>query len=977
VGDDRLDLAGDLVRAMDGEVRFDAYTRHLYATDASMYAIEPLGVAYPRHADDVVAAVSVAAEHGVPVLPRGAGTSHCGQTVGAAVVLDFSRHLHAIEVDAESSTARVQPGAVQDELNRAAAEHGLWFAPDTSTSNRATLGGMIGNNSCGSRSARYGMTIDHVRTLEVVLADGSTAHLGPVSAAEVAARARSDSLEGRLYRDLPDLVERHRQAIADHMPPFWRRAGGYRLDRLAQDGPFDLAKFVVGSEGTLLTVTGATVDLVPVPKAVVQLMGHFTSTQRAIDATFDAMEAGAAGVELVDRFILDLARESPEHGHLVQFLDGDPDALLVVEFYGDAPAEAEAAAAALERTWQAHGHGYSVLRAATPRQQGQIRSLRKAGLGLLMASGVGRERSLAFVEDTAVDPQYLAEYTEKFAEILAGHGLRAGFYGHASAGCLHVRPFMDLTRPGEVDKLRTVAREVAQLVTSYGGVNSSEHGDGLVRSEFNPELFGERLYGAMCDVKRLFDPDNRMNPGKKVDAPPMTDNLREPALPIVVGLPTAFDFGGDTGMFDAANRCMRIGACRKSASSGGTMCPSYMATRDEEHSTRGRANALVKALGEPDPRAALAGDRLHEVLDLCLECKACKAECPLSVDMATLKSETLHARHAEHGIPLRSRIFASIRRINRLGAATAPLSNLPGRSRLLRRALQRLVGIDHRRPLPRFERESLPRWFRDRPRSGQPPTRSRVVLLADSFTSFTEPGIGRAAVELLERAGHQVRLEARGCCGRSAISKGLLDQARADARALVARLADDAHAGIPIVGLEPSCLLTLTEEYPQLLGAADPDVQAVAAQARLVEDLIVEAIDAGALELDDAADVAGRRILFHGHCHQKASVGTAASVALLQRIPGAEVEEIDAGCCGMAGSFGFETEHYELSLQIGGMRLFPAVRAEGDQTLIAATGVSCRQQIAQGTGRQGQHPITLVRAALALSTSEQPHGRRS
>jgi FAD/FMN-containing dehydrogenase/Fe-S oxidoreductase len=958
-------LAVDLQRAMEGEVRFDAYTRHLFSTDASMYAIEPLGVTFPRSADDVVAAVAVAAEHGVPVLPRGAGTSHCGQTVGAAVVLDFSRYLHRIlEVDPEARTARVQPGTVQDELNQAAAPHGLWFAPDTSTSNRATIGGMIGNNSCGSRSARYGMTIDHVRELEVVLSDASTATLGPVPRDRLAARASGDTLEARLYRELPALIDRHRAAIERDYPPFWRRAGGYRLDRLAADGPFDLARFVVGSEGTLLTVTEATVDLVPRPKAVVSLIGHFTSTPAAIAATMDAMDSGAAAVELVDRTILDLSRRSLEHAHLASFLEGDPDALLVAEFYGETPAEAEAAADVLEQRWAADGHGYAVLRASTAKQLGQMRALRKAGLGLLMAAGVGRERSLAFVEDTAVDPQHLAAYTRDFARILDEHGLRAGFYGHASAGCLHVRPFMDLRRPGEIERMRQVAREVAELVTSYGGINSSEHGDGLARSEFNPELFGEELYGAMREVKGVFDPAGRMNPGKKVDAPPMTEHLREPALPVVQPLETMFDFGGETGMFDAANSCMRIGACRKSASSGGTMCPSYMATRDEEHSTRGRANALVKALSAPDPAAALGDERLYEVLDLCLECKACKAECPLSVDMATMKSEFLHAYHAAHGTPVRARLFAGIRRLNALGSATAPLSNLPGRSALLRRLLERTVGIDHHRPLPRFQRATLPRWFRGRPRPTTPRTRGRVVVLADSFTSFTEPHIGRAAVELLELAGYQVRVEARGCCGRAAISKGLLDDARADARNLVSRLAPDAAAGIPIVGCEPSCLLTLREEHPQLLGADDPDVQVVAAQARLIEELLVEAIDDGALDLDPTAEVCHRRILFHGHCHQKASVGTASTVALLRRLPGAEVEEVDAGCCGMAGSFGFEAEHYELSLRIGGMRLFPAVEAEPAGTLIAATGVSCRQQIAHGTGRTGAHPLELLRAAV-------------
>jgi FAD/FMN-containing dehydrogenase/Fe-S oxidoreductase len=955
------DLRAALARELDGEVAFDAYTRHLFSTDASMYAIEPLGVVTPRHADDVVAAVAVAARFGVPVLPRGAGTSHCGQTVGAAVVLDLSRHLDGIvELDPEQRTARVQPGVVQDQLNRAAGAHGLMFAPDTSTANRATIGGMIGNNSCGSRSARYGMTVDHVQGLEVVLSDATSARFEPVDDAEVARRAAAPTLEGRLYRYLPRLVETHRHAIETGFPPMWRRAGGYRLDRLADADPFDLATLVVGSEGTLVTVTEATVGLVPVPRHTVGLVGHFHSTAEAIAATESAMAAGAAAVELVDRFILDLSRRSPEHAHLADVLEGDPSALLVVEFHADEAAEATAAADALQRRWRGEGYGYAVLQVDTPSQQRQIRELRKAGLGLLMASGVGRERSLAFVEDTAVDPRHLAEYTERFRDILDAHGLRAGFYGHASAGCLHVRPFMDLTAPGEIAKMHAVATEVAELVASYGGVNSSEHGDGLARSEFNRTLFGDELYEAMRQVKSTFDPDGRMNPGKVVDAPPMTEHLREPALPTPTPLPTMFDFGGPTGMFDHANRCMRIGACRKTT--GGTMCPSYRATRQEEHSTRGRANALVKALSDPAGAAALGDERLHEILDLCLECKACKAECPLSVDMATMKSEFLHAYHARHGVPLRSRLFARIRGLNRLGSATAPVSNWSTRSDLARRVLERLVGIDRRRPLPSFAAATLPRWFARRPRPDGPAPKGDVVVLADSFTSFTEPGIGRAGVRLLERAGYRVQLESGGCCGRAAISKGLLDEARASAADLVARLRPAAEAGVPIVGLEPSCLLTLRDEHPDLLG--DAATSAVAAQARLIEDLLVEAIDDGSLVVPSGGSPARRRILFHGHCHQKASVGTASTVALLERIPGAEVAVLDAGCCGMAGSFGFETEHYELSMDIGAAQLFPAVEAEDDATLVAATGVSCRQQIGHGTGRTAHHPIELLEQVL-------------
>ncbi len=664
-----LDLEQALKSAIDGEVRFDRLTRRIYATDASIYSIDPIGVVFPRTADDVAAIVDVARQFSVPVLPRGAGTSLAGQTVGNAVVLDFSRHLHAlIGIDPEARTARVQPGVVQDDLNAAAAKHGLMFAPDTSTANRATLGGMIGNNSCGSRSSRYGMTIDHVESLTVVLSDGSRATLGAVTPDEAMRRSRGDSLEARLYRDVPALAERRAEAIRTGFPPYWRRSGGYRLERLLPErGPFDLSKVVVGSEGTLAITTEATVRLVPLPEAVTGLAGHFESVAAALAAVEDALDSGAAAIELVDRTILDLARVSPLHTHLVSVLRGDPGALLWVEFYGDSPAQAAASALALEERWRRGNHGYATARATTAAELKRFREVRKAGLGLLSAAGQGNERSIAFVEDTAVDPRKLAAYTAEFAKILDGHGLRAGFYGHASAGCLHIRPFMDLGRASEVAKLRAVAEEVASLVQAYGGMNSSEHGDGIVRAEFSRRLFGDNLYEAMRELKRAFDPDNRFNPGKKVDSPSMTDSLREPSLPRALPVATAFPFPFDDGMRGAANRCVRVGACRKSAASGGTMCPSFMATRDERHSTRGRANALVDALSSPDPRAALGDDALMEVLDLCLECKACKSECPMSVDMATLKSEMLYHRHAQRGTPLSARFFGNARRLNRLG----------------------------------------------------------------------------------------------------------------------------------------------------------------------------------------------------------------------------------------------------------------------------------------------------------------------
>jgi FAD/FMN-containing dehydrogenase/Fe-S oxidoreductase len=954
------DLAVALRAAMRGDVRDDAYTRHMFSRDASMYSIEPLAVTFPRDAADVVAAVTVCAEHDVPLLPRGAGTSLAGQTVGRAVVLDTSRHMNAIlRVDVEARTAQVQPGVVQDDLNRAAARHRLLFGPDTSTGNRATVGGMIGNNSAGSGSVRYGMTIDHVQALDVVLSDGSVATLGPLDQAEVQRRAAADTLEGMLYRRLPRLLDEHRAAIGSGFPAYWRRAGGYRLDRLTASPQFDLARFVVGSEGTLVVVTEATVGLVPLPAARAIAVGHFASVADAIAATDDALSFTPSAVELIDKTILDLSRQKIEYAALGSILDGDPGALLFVTFDADTASEASAGVERLADLWQLHGHGYRTLRATTAAQQSALLKVRAAGLGLLMAASSGSRRPVAFIEDTAVDPARLPEYTARFAAVLQRHGLVAGFYGHCSVGCLHIRPFMDLTKPAEVDTMRAVAEEIRDLVAEFGGANSSEHGDGLARSEFNRHVFGDELYEAMREVKRIFDPNNRLNPGKIVDAPAMTENLRDAALPPPRPLVTKLSFGSP-GMRGAADRCMNIGVCRKGSS--GVMCPSYMATREEEHSTRGRANALVMALSTPDPQRALGDERLHDILDLCLECKACKSECPLGVDMASMKSEFLFHYQGIHGVPARARFFAAARTLNRLGSACAPLSNWITARPAVRAVMERTLGITRRRPLPHFERHTLTGWFAHRPMPNAG-DRGTVAFLADSFTTFTEPGVGIAAVELLEMAGWKVELIGEVCCGRAAISKGRLDEAARAARMLSARLAGLAKAGVPIVGVEPSCILTLKEEHLSLQpGSADAAV--VSRQVRLVDDLLVEAIDTGHLRMNPESAVAGRRILFHGHCHQKALVGTAASVQLLSRIARATVVEVDAGCCGMAGSFGFEAEHYELSMQVGGMRLFPAIEAEDDATVVAATGVSCRQQISHGTHRRARHPIELVRAAV-------------
>ncbi|MGQ0765248.1 MAG: FAD-binding and (Fe-S)-binding domain-containing protein [Gemmatimonadota bacterium] len=950
------ELGTALRKSVEGEVLFDSYSRRIYSTDASIYSIEPLGVVCPRSPEDVVAAVCVARQFGVPVLPRGAGTSLAGQTTGRALVIDFSRFMHSlVEIDPGAGLARVQPGVVQDDLNRAAAPHRLFFAPDTSTANRATIGGMIGNNSCGARSARYGMTIDHIMALDVVLSDGSRAHFSPT--VNVPQVAGDDNLAARLHSGVRRLVIDRADCIRRDMPAFWRRSGGYRLERmLPEAGPFSLANLVVGSEGTLAIVTEATVRLVEQPAAVVSVAGLFDNLEVAIEAARAAREAGASAIELIDRFILDLARQSAAHRDQVGAFSRAA-AVLFVEFSAESAQAALSAAGAFEKKWRSQG--YSTMLAGDAGGVKGFRDLRKAGLGLLTAAARGGKRSVAFVEDTAVDPDRLGDYTRRFAALLQRHGLEAGFYGHASAGCLHIRPFMDLSQPGQPELMREIAAEVLELVIEFGGMNSSEHGDGLVRSEFNRRFFGDELYETMVQLKRLFDPDGLLNPGKKVDAPLMTDNIRD----VVTSAPLPVrDHNAVENLFDAANRCARIGECRKSAGAGGVMCPSYMVTLDERHSTRGRANALVHALSGPDPEAALSEDGLHEVLDLCLECKACRSECPMSVDMAALKAQALAARYRRRGTPLAAYLFGHVRTFNRLGCATAPLSNWLIRTRLLRSFSEVVTGIDRRRPLPAFSGRDLGNWFRRR-RPG--PTRSRrgtVVFLADCFTSYSEPGIGIAAIELLERSGWSVQLRDDLCCGRSLISKGLLDSAVRRQQRLVEQLAPAVEAGCTVAGVEPSCVFTITSDLlPHV--HSDNRAAAVAARTRLADDLLADALSDGSLTAATESHAEAVKVLFHPHCHQRAASAVAGSRDILKAA--GNVEVLDAGCCGMAGSFGFEKAHYDISLAIAQSRLFPSLSSQ-PTAVVAASGVSCRHQIrsAYRPARVVEAPVTLLAAAL-------------
>jgi FAD/FMN-containing dehydrogenase/Fe-S oxidoreductase len=921
----------------------------LYRTDASIYEVEPVGLVLPRDEEDVANLVRLAAQRGVPLLPRGGGTSLAGQSVGRAVHLDFSKHMNRIlELNREEKWVRVQPGVVLDELNAFLRPHGLLFAPDVATSSRANIGGMIGNNSSGAHSLIYGKTIDHVLELKVVLADGTATCFGPVDEETYARKAALPNLEGRIYQQVRCIAREYCEEIKRRYPRVMRRVSGYNLDEFVHgDRPFDLSKMVVGSEGTLCAVVEARLNLVDLPRHTGLVACHFGDLLESLEATLEALETAPAAVEMVDKILLDQTKGSIEHAPRRRFLQGDPQALLFVEYYGDTPEELGRKMDELEARLGERNLGYALVRAGEPAEQKNMWDLRKAGLGLLMGMK-GDAKPNPGVEDTCVPVEKLPAYVRRVQALMAECGLEAEYYGHASVGVLHIRPIFSLKEPGGIQTLRLLEERMSDLVEEYGGCMSAEHGDGLARSEWIPKMFGPELVRAFEKVKDAFDPQGIMNPGKIVRAPRMDENLRYGPEYRTQKVETFFRFSEEGGFQEAVELCSGVGHCRKRLV--GTMCPSYMATLEEEHTTRGRANALRAALSGKLPDG-LSSQQLHEVMDLCLECKACKAECPSSVDMARLKYEFLAHYHQAHGYPLRARLFAQVDRLSRWGSALAPFSNWLAGSVANRWLLERLVGIDRRRRLPRFAREPFSRWF-SRRRHVRPGTQGRVVLFNDTFVEYSEPQIGMAATLILEKAGFEVLLaKGKVCCGRPLISKGFLRQAKEQARRNLEALAPYAAEGLPIVGLEPSCILSFRDDYLDLV--EDSRAPLVASRTYLLEEFLVELKQQGRLELEFAS--IPKRILVHGHCHQKALASTEATLQVLTMPSAYQAEEIASGCCGMAGSFGYEKEHYEISRQVGQERLFKVIEAAGPKVEIAAVGTSCRHQIADFTGRRARH----------------------
>ena len=964
------ELAHALRAAVSGEVLLDRASRLIYAGDASIYEMEPVAIVFPRDTGDVEAVVRLAGRRGIPVLPRGAGTSLAGQAVNHAIVLDCSRHMaQVLEVNTEERWARVQPGVVIAALNQAAAEHGLQYAIDPATQNRATIGGGIGNNSCGARSVMYGKTIDHVLSLDVVLADGTRATLGPVAGDALEAKRALRTIEGAAYREVPRIAAEQREEIERRYPKIMRRVSGYNLDaftpdNVAEDGPVDLTQLIVGSEGTLAVITEARMRLVPLPAARGVAAVHFGSVVEACEAAVPALAHDPSAVELVGQEIIRRSRANIGFRDLVAFVEGDPGAILLIEFYGESEAEVEASLDALRSDFAGRELGYATVTTTDPAEQQRMWRMRQAGLGMLM-SVRGDAKPVAFVEDTAVAPERLARFVERFDGIVGAHGIEAAYYGHASVGCLHIRPLVNVKEANGLRTTQQIATEVADLVLEFGGSLSGEHGDGILRGVYTERMFGPQLTEAFRDVKRVFDPRGILNPGKIVDTPAFDDNLKLSPATRNAEPPTYLDFSAEGGFAGAIEQCNGQGACRKM---DGGMCPSFMVTRDEEHSTRGRANLLRMAINGTLPADALTGERVFEALDLCVECKACKSECPSGVDLAKLKYEVLTQHHDRHGLPLRSRLFGNAGRWSRWASATAPLTNTVARLWPVRWALHRLLGIHSQRPMPRFQRQTFRRWFSRRPAPAAEAPRGEVVLFDDTFTQFNYPEVGRAATRLLEALSYRVTVvERTTCCGRPAISKGMLGLARDWAAQNVKALLPYAERGVPIVGVEPSCLLALRDEYPDLLHdeRQHEAARTVAGQALLLDELLVQLADEDPAIASVFRPEAHADVLVHGHCHQKALAGMDSTLRALALVPGYVARLIDSPCCGMAGSFGYEAEHYEISRQMGTLRLFPAVEAASEGTVIAVTGVSCRQQIDHFTSRRPRHVVELLAEALA------------
>ncbi|MDP4186801.1 MAG: FAD-linked oxidase C-terminal domain-containing protein [Bacteroidota bacterium] len=965
-----------LRQSLEGDLFDDNVMRLLYSTDASAYKESPLAVVRPKNTADIQKIIEFATVNQLTLIPRTAGTSVAGQVVGNGIVVDVSKYMnHILEVNEKEHWVRVQPGVVLDELNLFLQPYGLFFGPETSTSNRCMIGGMTGNNSCGAHSIIYGSTRDHVIEIKAVLSDGREVTFSSLTPEEFKQKCSGNLLENKIYQHISDILsdpENQAEIRKEYPDPdLKRRNNGYAIDLLLETQPFtcsgqpfNFCKLLAGSEGTLAFFTEIKLNLFPLPpKEKGLICVHCHSVDEALRANLLALQHHPDAIEMMDKLVLDLSKDNIGQKPNRFFIHGDPGALLLIEFARNSREELGNIKEAVENDLKAAGYGYdySIIYGTDIKK---VWAVRKAGLGLL-SNMPGDAKPVAVTEDTAVNPQVLPEYIEEFKEMLSRYKLHSVYYGHAATGELHLRPILNLKDPKDIELFHTVALETARLVKKYKGSISGEHGDGRLRGEFLPLMVGEKNYRLLCNIKATWDPENIFNAHKITDTPAMNTSLRYAPGQETREIDTVFDFSQTMGILRMAEKCNGSADCRKTSLMGGTMCPSYQATHDEKNTTRARSNMLREFLTLSPKENPFDHKELYEIMDTCLSCKGCKSECPSSVDMAKMKAEFLQHYYDANGIPFRTWAIANIDKIDAWGAIFPSVTNFVLSHQTVSTLLKKMLGFATQRTMPLLSKESLRKWAKHslNPQGGKYPN-GKVYLFNDEFTNYNDTEIGIKAIKLLNRLGYEVVIPQHIESGRAYISKGLIRKARKIASKNVMLLKDLVTAETPLLGIEPSAILSFRDEYPDLVEKAlQETANQLATNVFLIDEFLASEIDKGHIQKGQFTSEA-RKIKYHGHCQQKSVASIAASLKILSFPGNYEVEEIKSGCCGMAGSFGFEKEHYELSMKIGEMVLFPEIRNTPGDVLISAEGTSCRHQIKDGTGRRAFHPVEILYDAL-------------
>ncbi|MBT3750852.1 MAG: FAD-binding protein [Bacteroidetes bacterium] len=964
---------------LDGELYYDIIHRTIYATDASVYKEFPQAVAFPKNEADIRQLILFAIENKCSLIPRAAGTSLAGQGVGSGIVVDAGRYMNEIlEINIEDKYVWVEPGVILEELSKKLAEFGLLFGPETSTANRCMIGGMVGNNACGLHSLIYGSTRDHTLEIEGLLSDGSKAHFKDLSIEELNKKKSQDTHEGSIYRKLHEILQssfNQKEIIENYPDPeITRRNTGYALDLLLRHAPykqngdkFNLCTLLSGSEGTLVFTTKIKLNLVPLPPPHLALLcGHFSGIQETLQANLLVLENNPKAVELMDSTVLDCTKSNKDQEANRFFVEGEPRTILIIEFAEDSEAQLNTKLKKTINDLKAKNLGYA-FPIVRNNDVNKVWNLRKAGLGLL-SNIPGDEKSVTVIEDTAVHVEQLPEYIAEIEKVFEDNNMTCVYHAHISTGELHLRPVLNLKKSEDIEKFKMIAKETVAIVKKYRGSFSGEHGDGRLRGSFIKEFFGEHVYGLLKEMKHSFDPNNLFNPGKIIDCPPMDESLRYEPDQETPEFDTFFDFSSTQGFMRAIEKCNGSGDCRKSHIIGGTMCPSYQASMDERNSTRARANILREFLSKPDSASQnFDHPEIYEILDLCLSCKACKSECPSSVDMAKLKAEFMAHWYETHSIPLRTRLIANITSLNRLGALAPRLANLFMKGRVSSGIFKSLTGFAQQRSLPAISSRPFHRTVKKQLLRINPVNENiigQVCLFIDEFTDYNDAHIGKQTVELLAQLGYQIILIPHEISARSFLSKGLLKQAKKIINSNIILLKEKISESVPLIGIEPSAILGFRDEYPDLCDSyLQDDARKIASYSFMIDEFLANEIELGKIT-QESFTTKKQHIMLHGHCQQKAVASTESTKIILSFPENYSVEEIPSGCCGMAGSFGYEKEHYELSMKVGELVLFPAVRKAPKDSLIAAGGTSCRHQIMDGTGREALHPIQILHQAL-------------